>query len=573
MQTNDAKRAVLIALGIPAGAMPEMTRAWLVDLGALPDNGDTVTDLSWDFLTRVNSLSGSISDMWFIWLGNKGATGATVSDRWNSYWSNGLDGIEAANEAVARLDSSTTDYIKDVIFQYVFNEAFAGRWQYVKRMWIARTNLDSAYTCLKTGNVATPSDTFTFVDQDAVVIPSGESVNFNYDMSGDFSSIADYSFGSTISGMNRGTNLTPAVMSGTAGVSSSVILGWNHTNSYWSVSINGGTTTGATDTFDNGLNTTMRGDIDPATDLPRLRYKDRSSAASWMFASNVADTLYQNIQSGSAVEQNWVMTYVADYDMAWEGFRDNTNAMIEALAQTAVAFSAPIQDGDSLEIDDSGSGYFGWVSALTEVSTDDMVLNGSGGKSLFKIAATSSPSYQSLDLAIAANPSADSLILGAGINDIINTIAPVHDIATINGYIDNIFAQFVAASNLRHLLIREVAASGGRWDAQNNPTEQAARWQPYTDQLNAHIASKVAATDGAYLVSAYEATESTVPAYAGYQEGIIRTTPITMTGGTRGNGSLTVEGVHWLQFGARIVGALGDAAIKSARYYKGGRLS
>ena len=67
MQTNDAKRAVLIALGIPAGAMPEMTRAWLVDLGALPDNGDTVTDLSWDFLTRVNSLSGSISDMWFIW--------------------------------------------------------------------------------------------------------------------------------------------------------------------------------------------------------------------------------------------------------------------------------------------------------------------------------------------------------------------------------------------------------------------------------------------------------------------------------------------------------------------------
>lgn len=478
-----------------------------------------------------------------------------------------------ARAAVSRLDSSTTEYIKDVIYQYVYNESIAGRWKYIKRIWIARTNLASAYTCLKTGNTATPTGSFSFTDQDGVVIPAGDSINFNYDMSGDFSHASDYAIGSTVSNLAHGVNPTPTALLGLSGAAGSITLGWNDTNQYWSASINGGVTTGATDTYENGLNTAMRVDIDPANSLPRLRYKERSTDAAFIFSDVVPDSLQQNQGTGNPTQQTWVMTYVAEHGMAWEGFRDNTNAMLEALTQTAPAFSAPIQDGDSLEINNSGTGYFGWVSALTEVSTGDMVLNGYGGKTLKKIASSASVPDQSLDLAIAANPGADSLIIGAGINDITNVLAPVDNISTIEGYIDNIFAQFAAAPNLRHLLIREVTASGGRFNAQNDPAEQAAKWQPYTEQLNAHIASKVAATDGAHLVSAYDATQSTVPAYSDYQEGVIKTTPETMTGGTKGNGNLTVEGVHWLQSGANLVGALGDAAIESVRYYKGGRVA
>lgn len=86
MNVNDAKYAALKSLGITEDALPDMTRAWLIQEGADVNNGDTLPDLSWDFLTRVEGLSGSLSDMWDEWLDQQGQTEGAISDRWLGYW-------------------------------------------------------------------------------------------------------------------------------------------------------------------------------------------------------------------------------------------------------------------------------------------------------------------------------------------------------------------------------------------------------------------------------------------------------------------------------------------------------
>ena len=512
-----------------------------------------------------------------------------------------------ANAAVARLDDDSSDHVKNTIFQYVYNESFGGRWQHIKRMYVPRTNLESAYTCIKTGTTATPTVTLTHTTG-GINIADGESVDLNYDLSSDFSDIEDFCFGTAVESFTTsGSNNNPTLFAGTDGFPTVMALGWQDNNNYWSGNLGGATSTQSNDAtqLENGYNTIFR--IDAALNgsavlTTRTRYKDQTGTGSWASNSTFfADNLIQNsAQAVGGLAQVWAMTYVAHADLDWETFRDNTNIMLDVLTQSAPAFSAPLTDGDSLEIDDDWyvnppwtgapytAGYRGWLSALTKVSIDDMYVNGYPGKSLKQIASTNNASNWSLDLAIAANSDADSLIIGGGINDITNAFAPIDDIATIEGYVDDIFDLFDAASNLKHIMFREMTATGGRWTAQNDPATQISRWQPYTDQLNAYIATKVTAANtanpgSAFIVEAYAATESSVPAYAGYQEGIIKGTggnPDTSTGGTTGDGDLTIEGVHYKQSGANIIAALGDIQIANARYfkivdsyYKGGRPS
>ena len=508
------------------------------------------------------------------------------------------DGVSA----VAWLDAASTDHVKNTIFQYVYNESLGGRWQHIKLMYVPRTNLASAYTCIKTGNTATATTTLTHTTG-GVNIPAGESVDLNYDLSGDFNNISDFCFGTAIESLtSTNGNNNAIVLSGLDGSIGVLSIGWQSNFSYWSANLGGATSSQSTDASQlaNGYNTIFR--VDAALNgssvlTSRNRYKDQTGAGAWASVPTYfADSLTQNPdQVNGELAQVWAMTYVAHSDLDWETFRDNTNTMLDVLTQTAPAFSAPINDGDSLEMNIDNSpqaSYYGWVSALTTVPTSTIASNSSGGKSLRDIAATAVTSpKRSLDLAIAANPNADSLIIGAGINDITNVGIsgwPQDGIAVLEGYVDEIFDQFAAASNLKHIMIRQVAPSAGRYSALpvNDPTnQQGTRWQPFTDQLNVYIAGKVTAANtanpgSAFLVENYAATESSVPAYANYQEGIINSSPQTTTGGTTGDGDLTVEGVHWKQSGADIVAALGDIQVSNARYfkildpyYKGGRPS
>ena len=483
-----------------------------------------------------------------------------------------------AVSAVAWLDDSSTDYVKDTIFQYVYNESRAGRWQHISRMWVAKTDLASAYTCIKTGNVATPSTTLAYNAQSGIRITGVNTVNFNYDVSADYADASDYAIGTafnTFSSPLAGSTWT--LLKGKIGSTTALTIGWHPTTLGYQGIINGGTAEGPTGTtLDTCYSSINRLDLDPTSGNSRFRCDDFEGISPYIFGTSPPTSIKQNDNGANSADQTWEMTYMASSAMEWEGFRDNTNLMLAQLAETDHAFSAPLQDGDSLELDNVGTGYFGWVTALTAVPIGDIVVNGYGGKTLKKISTNDNATDKSLNLAIAANPNADSLIIGAGINDITNQyFPPIEDIATIKAYVDDIFAQWNAAANLKHLLIREVTATGGRYDAQNDPAEQSARWQPYTDQINAHIATLVAANPGSYLVAAYTATESSVAAYAGYQEGIIKGVggdANTSTGGTKGDGDLSVEGVHYKQSGANIVARLGDIQITNSRYYKGGRI-
>ena len=489
--------------------------------------------------------------------------------------------VADATASVAYLDSGSSEYIKDVIYQYVYNESLAGRWQHISRMWVAKTDLASAYKCIKTGNLATPSATLAYNAQSGIRITGTNKVNFNYDVSADYADATDYAIGTAFNTVSSGpANTTWTLLKGMIGSTTAIVTGWHPTSDGYQGVINGGVAEGPTGTtLDTCYSSISRIDIDPVSGNARYRCGDVEGISPYIFGTASPTSIKQNDNSvpGSSslsLDQTWEMTYMASSAMEWEGFRDNTNTMLAALALLAPAFTAPIQDGDSLELDNSGAGYSGWVSALTQVSTSDMVINGYGGKTLKYIAATADATNGSLDLAIAANPTADSLIIGGGINDIINGglgSEPVDSEATIKTYIDSIFTQYASASNLTHLLVREITASGGRYDAQRLPAMQVSRWQPLTDNLNAYLATKVAAATNAYLVGAYTATESSEVAYADYQEGLVRSTPATVTGGTTGDGDLTVDGVHWKPSGAALVASLGDAILAPFTFYKGGR--
>jgi len=85
MHTNDGKYFKLKALGYGGESLPDLTKEWLIDLGA---TGTSIPDLERSYLA-AQGLSGSIPDMWFTWLGTQGATGGSLADRWHDYWTTG----------------------------------------------------------------------------------------------------------------------------------------------------------------------------------------------------------------------------------------------------------------------------------------------------------------------------------------------------------------------------------------------------------------------------------------------------------------------------------------------------
>ena len=106
-------------------------------------------------------------------------------------------------------------------------------------------------------------------------------------------------------------------------------------------------------------------------------------------------------------------------------------------------------------------------------------------------------------------------------------------------------------------------------NSQKFPLEQQNKWQPYINELNAHLRDLCDSTEGAFLLEAYETTESSSAAYRDYQEGLVKgVAPAsdTTTNGTKGD--LTVDGVHYTAAGADLIAAQADALIRDIRYFK-----
>jgi hypothetical protein len=92
------------------------------------------------------------------------------------------DAFSEANAAVGRLHSTSTQYVKDKIFDFVYNEVKADRWKHLSRLYVARTNEASAYTDLKNETTASPSGSPVYSAQAGFVLQFGDIVDLGADL-------------------------------------------------------------------------------------------------------------------------------------------------------------------------------------------------------------------------------------------------------------------------------------------------------------------------------------------------------------------------------------------------------
>ena len=485
-----------------------------------------------------------------------------------------------ANAAIENIPTAS-EYQKDIIWQYVFNESLAYRWQYISRLWVARLDDDAtinsaALTCIKSGVVATRAGllTSTHIPQVGWRLPVNNEVNLNTDPNALFGTGPEWTFGTFVSDISNVTDNFSVTAGQPSNGGTSLIYTGPTTFSQAQLKEAAFNPVVGFDYLTQGLSKVVqvsRGATGPS--VLRAGGNEYAPASDGFPTTNPLTSMYQaRWASGNQGDQDWGMTFISTDGLDFYPFAENTETMMEALESADYAFSHPTQDGDSLQIDIANPvQYRGWVTATTLIPGASRVDNSSGGKFLKAVASQ----CQGLT---DANPTADSMIIGAGINDIGNEFSPpIEDIATIKSYADDIFAIFDATDHMKNLLIKQITPFKGRFDSQNQPIVQDTRWQPYIDELNAHFKTLCDARPNAHLVLAYEAIQSNnLPEFADYIEGIVRGTggdPDYTTEGTVGDGNLTVEGVHFFQSGANIIGALANEIVRDVRsaYYKGGR--
>lgn len=244
-----------------------------------------------------------------------------------------------ADAAVARLTAPSAA-VADIIYQYVFNESLAGRWQYITRIWVGVTNIASAYTCLKTGNTATPTATFGWSADKGVVIPYNVGgpdahIALNYNASADFANISDLACGNVVSkvlwqgSVSAGADTLFCTQSGFP----SVVQTYKNppASPQKQANLNGSTA------LISGTDAELRNKViridSTAAGIPRIRLSALEGVGTFPpFVSDVPDACQIGVLlNGDSVGMDWKMAYFATADLAWPGFRDNTQNMIDSL--------------------------------------------------------------------------------------------------------------------------------------------------------------------------------------------------------------------------------------------------
>tara|TARA_R110000765_G_scaffold39793_1_gene86244 strand:+ start:135 stop:980 length:846 start_codon:yes stop_codon:yes gene_type:complete len=241
-----------------------------------------------------------------------------------------------ATAAVARLTAPSAE-VADIIYQYVFNESLAGRWQYITRIWVGVTNIASAYTCLKTGSTAVPTATFAWSATTGVIMrynnvggPGGQ-IDLNYDPSADFASIADLVCGNVCSGVGYTGSISAGAYTLSCTQNGLPSVYQNRSDNGERAILNGSTAT-LTLNPDEFNNRVFRIDSTAAS-IPRLRVDAEEALGTFApFVPDPPDTCQiGGVNNGDNIGMYWKMAYFATADLEWPGFRDNTQNMLDSL--------------------------------------------------------------------------------------------------------------------------------------------------------------------------------------------------------------------------------------------------
>ena len=502
-----------------------------------------------------------------------------------------------ANAAILNLTSAST-YATDIVWQWVYNTSYSDQWKYLDRVYIPRINAASAFTCLKTGTVATASDANgSDVPQDGFSMSATTSVDLNTSLASLY-----------------GTTSVDACVIGTfiSAVSSesgfyNVIDGDPNTSD---IGVSGGVAAGtavlnwlggffpAASTVPNsalvGQLIQLQSDATATAGTALLSIPDGTTYSSNNYTgqTDLPSTLTQHLPNAGAGEsvQTWAMTYVASSDLDYLSFAADTTDMLEALTETIHPWTEVFSGGDSLQRYNSDP----------YPAADDVVFYGMEQyfpafvTTLNRHAVTGS-TLAELNVNMAADMAGennDSAIIGAGANDIVillNNGSTVAEIITeMAARVDTCFAN-LATNNIKYIYWRNIMPTKGSPYARGTAADGSFdNYDDVMEILNAFrdkIVAECATRPNAYTdVGLYAALESSDPDYADFIEGAFNTgnagewdgygnNHAGYTTGTKPRFSSTsgavMDGLHTNEAAAKLCAAVVGGTIRSVRYYKG----
>jgi len=480
----------------------------------------------------------------------------------------------AADSAVAKL-SGASDYEKDIVWQWAYNLAAAGQWQWVSHVSILKANSASSLVDLvgtangtATGGAHSAQIGWVLAAADYIGFPwrtdlIGGSDDRNYVVGFQLSAL-------TVPGAGSFHGIFGAADGGASLVSTNLVRNNTASRYQWSVSSFFGnaidTVSVANDFIGklvsmggaNGSNALALRNARGPFSLSQGDRRDYSPTTAYGIGANFSNGVPA---ATPTVPMTVEFAFAADARLNMVVFAAETERMLAELSFTAHAFTNMLGQGDSI---DAGliSPPAGYSSAgyLNYVTRANVYIEAGGGQLLSTIA---SDVANQLDVDY---PAADSYGGGGGIND----ISLGASAAAVISDIDDIVAVLDARSRIRYVYLRNISPIGGRWVAQFDPPQQAL-FQAVIDEVNQYIDDLVAARSNYFVLDSYTLLESNSPSFATYIEGIYRLIPTgdALTNGTKGN--FTMDGLHTTEAGALVLSGSADAGIKAMRYYKGNR--
>ena len=504
-----------------------------------------------------------------------------------------------ANAAILNLTSAST-YATDIVWQWVYNTSYADQWKHIDRVYIPRINAASAFTCLKTGTVATASDANgSDVPQDGFSMSATTSVDLNTSLASLYgtTSVDACVIGTFISAVSSETGFYNVIdgdpdssdvgVSGNVGTGTAVL---NWLGGYFP----------AASTVPNsalvGKLIQLQSDATATAGTALLSLPDGTTYSSTNYTgqTDLPSTLTQhkpNASAGASV-QTWAMTYVASSDLDYLSFAADTTEMLEALTETIHPWTEVFSGGDSLQR----------YNSVPYPAADDTVFYGMEQyftafvTTLNRHAVTGS-TLAELNVNMAADMAGennDSAIIGSGVNDIAilynrGDLSVAEIITNMAARVDTCFAN-LATNNIKYIYWRNIMpAKGSPYSRGTAADGSFDNYDEVMEILNAHrdkIVAECAARPNAYTdTRLYGILESSDPDYADFIEGAFNTgqtgewdgygnNHAGYTTGTKPRFSATasgaiMDGLHTSEAAAKLCAAIIGGDIRSIRYYKG----
>jgi len=490
-----------------------------------------------------------------------------------------------ADAAVAKIPAAS-DYEKDIVFQYVYNESASGRWAEMHHVVIPRLS-GSGLVDIKGNATATPLGAGgNYLPQDGWNMPAGAWLNTGINI--DSLGLADgrsYSQGIFFSDVTVVPASAAYLLSGSlGGLAPFNIIRWN-ANSAWQTIFNAFWigATGTTDANDlAGHLVHLYGSADDVyTEYGPAGTTALTASMGGSAPNNPAEhptELFINAQA-AAGGSNTANVTVANYYVAsdkltgpmYDEFKINTERMIAELSHTAHLFNEMFEEGDSLAF-------------AFDITNNVPVINNGHRFSI------SSRQLREVDDDIASElagvgAALDSSVIMAGVNDLVvsngfyqTTLTGSQAITTLDSIISKIIA---STHNIRCLVLHTVPPVEG-WlplHTQDPDPVDRATTIGYIKQYNDYIISlqknvpagleQVVVLDWLYDTLASDA-DGQQDATESLGNNGNANQPVGMsTGGTkRGR---TWDGVHPDGFAVKLVNDGYQKELSAARYYRGGR--